>query len=87
MEKVLTIDAAGRLVIPREFRARYRLRKGSRLRITEDGTRIALQPIDAEPVVEERGGVLVILSSGDGPWIDHRDLRDERLDELAAMPR
>jgi bifunctional DNA-binding transcriptional regulator/antitoxin component of YhaV-PrlF toxin-antitoxin module len=87
MEKILTIDGAGRLVIPREFRARYRLRRGSRLRITEDGRCMALQPVDAEPRIAERGGLLVILSHGTGPWLDHRDLRDERLDDLERVPR
>jgi AbrB family looped-hinge helix DNA binding protein len=85
MERVIPIDGAGRLVIPKEVRNRLRLHKGSRLRISEEGDRIVLQPVPESCPVREVGQLLVVDAPLQGEPVDHRDIREERLDNLAGV--
>jgi AbrB family looped-hinge helix DNA binding protein len=59
----VTIDKAGRLVIPKPLRDRLGIRPGE-VELTIDGSAIRIEPIS--PVaVEDRRGRLVIPSSGE----------------------
>ncbi|MBN1960572.1 MAG: AbrB/MazE/SpoVT family DNA-binding domain-containing protein [Deltaproteobacteria bacterium] len=82
MAQQITIDATGRIVIPRDIRRRYHLRGGSRLQISEDGSCIVLEPALESAPLADVDGLLVVQSSLKGEVIDHRDLRDERLISL-----
>jgi AbrB family looped-hinge helix DNA binding protein len=57
-----TIDKAGRLVIPKSLRERVGLRPGI-VDVVADATGIHVEPLASEGL-EERGGLLVIPSSG-----------------------
>ena len=79
----ITIDAAGRLVIPKDVRDRLRLRGGSRLRLIEAEARIVLEPEPVEVVIREKAGILVLSGDLEGEVPDHRLVRQERLDRPA----
>jgi AbrB family looped-hinge helix DNA binding protein len=83
MAMTVTIDGAGRLVVPLEVRKRLNLRNGSRLSLVADEDRILLEPERTEAVSVERGGVLVLQGELDGEMPDHRRLREDRLGRLA----
>lgn len=83
MERTVTIDRVGRLVIPKDLRARHNLSGGTRLRIGEDRGRIVLEPMAEEARLVERGGLLLVDAQLVGPEVDHRQVREERLAMLA----
>jgi AbrB family looped-hinge helix DNA binding protein len=82
-EDTVTIDAAGRIVIPASIRRELALTGGTELSLTIDGGSLHLRPVARAPV-EERGGRLVITSPLAGPVPDHRELREERADALGG---
>jgi AbrB family looped-hinge helix DNA binding protein len=60
-----TVDKAGRLVIPKRLRDEVGLRPGQQVRIDVVGTALLVQVAEAEePAVEERGGRLVVGTTG-----------------------
>jgi len=80
MASTVTIDEAGRLVIPQAVRMRLSLHAGSRLRLTERDNQIVLEPEPTEVLLKEKSGVLVLVGELEGAVPDHRDLRGERID-------
>jgi AbrB family looped-hinge helix DNA binding protein len=84
----ITIDAAGRVVIPKAVRDTLRLEAGDVLEVQADAERITLRPRRQEaPLVQERG--IWIYRAGGNPqtgsipdWIDA--VRDERSREAAG---
>lgn len=82
---IITIDQAGRLVIPKELRQRYHFQAGAQIELhpEEDGLRLNLphQPAD----FREKQGILVDCSPALSP-IDSttfiNTLRDSRSQEL-----
>jgi AbrB family looped-hinge helix DNA binding protein len=83
MAMTVTIDGAGRLVVPLEVRKRLNLRNGSRLSLVADEDRILLEPERTQAASVERGGILVLLGEIEGEMPDHRRLREDRLGRLA----
>ena len=81
MEEVITIDGAGRLVIPKALRTRLRLSPGRRLKVFDDGGRIVLEPTAEDSAPVEVNGLLVIRGKLQGPVPDHRTLRERHLQE------
>jgi AbrB family looped-hinge helix DNA binding protein len=65
MAKEITIDAAGRLVIPKRFRDRLNLRPGARLHVAEEEGRLILTPDLPEARLVERDGFLVLELPGE----------------------
>ncbi len=57
MEAIL--DKFGRIVIPKKIREDFNLRPGSPIRIEEGKEEILLKPIEGEPSLTEKDGVLV----------------------------
>jgi AbrB family looped-hinge helix DNA binding protein len=85
MEEIITIDGAGRLVVPKAMRQRLRLRKGSRLWVREEGgSRLVLEPVASESVPADVGGLLVIRGRLTGPIPDHREQRASRIQGLGG---
>lgn len=84
-----TIDAAGRLVIPKSIRDKLRLEPGTRLRVAEHEGRIVLDADRPLPRVVERDGFLAVDLGAEVPPIDVNAVREERLGHLVdfAMRR
>jgi AbrB family looped-hinge helix DNA binding protein len=82
-----TIDAAGRVVIPYKVRRALHLLPGTRLRLTERGRAVVLEPIDEEPVLIVRDGVKLLGGAIDGPVPSYSESREEWLDELTESIR
>lgn len=56
MEKKVTIDRAGRIVIPKPLRVALRLEPGDELEVNTSGEEITLKPVRVEtPLVKEQG--------------------------------
>ncbi|HUO85320.1 MAG TPA: AbrB/MazE/SpoVT family DNA-binding domain-containing protein [Thermoanaerobaculia bacterium] len=84
MGKRITIDHAGRVVIPKPLRDHFGLHAGSDLDVDSEGDRIVLEPVASEAAVTERGGILVIASTMADEPTDLQTIRGERLDRLAG---
>jgi AbrB family looped-hinge helix DNA binding protein len=85
MAQIITIDGAGRLVVPKGMRQRLRLRKGSRLWVREeDGARLVLEPVTEDAVPADVDGLLVIRGRLTGPVPDHRHQREARIREIGG---
>ncbi len=50
-----TISAKGWIVIPKEIRARYHLKKGDKVQIIDFGGRITILPASKDPIAEGFG--------------------------------
>ena len=57
MEVIL--DKFGRIVIPKKIREDFRLMPGSCIHISERENEIVLKPVEGEPNLDEKEGVLV----------------------------
>ena len=56
---IVTIDNAGRLVVPKPLRERFNLAPGCKLEIEADADGITLRRADAEPALVRKEGILV----------------------------
>lgn len=54
-----TIDAAGRLVVPKPLREQFHLAPGSEIEIEPAGDGVIIRPADRNPALIDRAGVLV----------------------------
>jgi AbrB family looped-hinge helix DNA binding protein len=59
MESSITIDKAGRVVIPKEIRDKLRLRAGDSLSLKCEGDSLTLQPIHAGAPLRKEHGIWV----------------------------
>lgn len=74
----ITMDAAGRLVIPAAVRRELALVGGAELVVDVQAGTIVLRPAGGATIAK-RGRRLVVSSALTGPVPDHRELRDERI--------
>jgi AbrB family looped-hinge helix DNA binding protein len=61
-----TIDRFGRIVIPKDVRDDMGLEAGAVLQIEKEGEKIVLQPVQGEPKVMEKKGILVFTGTAVG---------------------
>lgn len=54
-----TIDAAGRLVVPKPLREQFHLAPGSEIEIEPAGDGVMIRPAGRNPALVDRAGVLV----------------------------
>ena len=59
MATELTIGKAGRLVIPKPVRERLGLRAGSKVKMTEHQRAVTFEPLESEPSLKRKKGILV----------------------------
>lgn len=88
VKTTLAIDSAGRVVLPKPLRQRFRLRTGSTLRLEVHGDAILLRPTSsAPPPITETGGLLVHEGRADDTLADWilRD-REQRDVDVAGTP-
>lgn len=57
--KAISIDKAGRVVLPKDLRDRLRLEAGDKLLVEETGEQIILRPVRAQPTLKKERGVWV----------------------------
>ena len=55
----ITIDGAGRIVVPKSLRDRFNLVAGTELEIEAGGDCLQLRRVDAEPALVRKKGILV----------------------------
>lgn len=60
----ITIDRAGRLVVPKSLRERFNLVAGTELEIEAGADRLQLRRVDAEPALVRKKGILVHRGGG-----------------------
>jgi AbrB family looped-hinge helix DNA binding protein len=82
MNTTVTIDKAGRVVIPKEIRDELRLGPGDSLALESEGERLTLRPVHTNPPLQKERGVWVFhggqpLSLDDANQIV-RDTREQR---------
>lgn len=82
MASRLTIDKAGRIILPKAVRDEMNLSAGDALDVRTQGERITLQPVRSIPAMRKERGVWV-FSAGEKlsrTVVDQtvRELRDER---------
>jgi AbrB family looped-hinge helix DNA binding protein len=84
----LKLDKLGRVVLPKPLRARYGLRRGTELEITEGAQEFALRPVRSGPSLVEIDGILVHQGVPQGE-LDIlkavREDREERLQHVSGM--
>lgn len=66
MNETITIDKAGRIVLPKVLRERFRLEAGTRLRVEMVGDHLELTPMEGAeaPPLVRKAGLLVVAASG-----------------------
>ena len=83
-DATVQMDQAGRVVLPKPLRDRFRLRGGDMLAIEVRGDAIELRPAQRTGQLKRVNGVLVF--TGTGPLASGEDFvaqsRDERIDDL-----
>jgi len=84
----ITIDAAGRIVLPKPVRERFRLTAGAALELEERPEGLVLRPVEQTPAVVRRDGLWVYV--GKVPtgfrWdtiVD--DDREKRIQDLSGL--
>lgn len=71
----VTIDAAGRVVIPKQVRERLGLTAGSTLELDELGDHVELRPEDRDVRIDRADGRPVARAPGDAPRLTADDVR------------
>jgi len=88
MTTTLTVDKAGRVVIPKRIRETMRLQEGSRLRVELVGDRLELTHEPSEVQLEQRGRRRVIVGwEGFDAVQAVQDAREDHLERLAGKRR
>ena len=52
---VVTSTIKGQIVIPAGIRARFKIKKGTRVNVYDEGNRIIVEPLYNDPIKEGRG--------------------------------
>jgi AbrB family looped-hinge helix DNA binding protein len=55
LRQITSVSTKGQFVIPSEMRASLGIKPGTRISITQDGSRIVLEPVTEELVEKTRG--------------------------------
>jgi len=88
MTATITIDKAGRVVLPKSIRERLHLREGSRLKLELLGDKLELTQEAPEVRLERRGKRRVILGwEGFDAAGAVKSAREAQLDRLAKPPK
>ena len=84
MRKEVTIDAFGRVVIPKEARRRLGLTRGSRVVVDLDDDKLTLTPRRDLGGPVDKHGLLVFQGRLDAEFPDHPDDRAVRAGRVAG---
>ena len=66
MAETITIDKAGRIVLPKPLRERFKLEGGAKLRVESVGDHLELTPVELSKATTlvEKNGLLVVAATG-----------------------
>lgn len=79
MTAIISIDRAGRVVLPKKAREQFQLHPGSLLELTAAKDHLQLRPLDLQPALLREGNLWVHQGSASVPLADTlRQVRDER---------
>lgn len=82
----VTIDKAGRLVVPKEIRDRMGIHAGDELEIEEYNGKIELsKPCRERQLIENEDGILTLEPDPNAPPVTQEEIRDE-LERLRDWP-
>jgi AbrB family looped-hinge helix DNA binding protein len=81
----LKLDKLGRVILPKPLRARYGLRAGTELEITEGVQEFVLRPVRTGPGLVNIDGVLVHQGIPQGQLDAVKAIRDDREDRLEYL--
>lgn len=82
----VTIDRAGRVVVPKVLREQLHLKPGAQLEATVHGGRLEITPVGPEVVLVEENGRLVATTGEPAPAMTHEELL-EAIDQARLWPR
>jgi AbrB family looped-hinge helix DNA binding protein len=82
----VTIDAAGRLVLPKSVRERAGLASGVPIEVRVVDGRVELEPACARVRVERRGGFWIAVPAAAAPVLTQEEVA-ETVDEVRAPAR
>jgi AbrB family looped-hinge helix DNA binding protein len=82
----ITIDRAGRIVVPKALRERFGLHAGTELEIEAVADGLRLRPRDSEPAFIEKDGVLVHHAAGPALDLDVAAFINRERNSRATMP-
>lgn len=71
-----TVDAAGRVVIPKPIRTRLGLGPGAFVAVSEEDGVVEIRPAPVEVEIVRRGSVSVVVPKTPLPTIDDDDVRE-----------
>lgn len=72
----ITVDAAGRVVIPKQIRDRLGLGPGSALELDEWGDHLELRPAGRDVWIDRSGDRPVARTTADAPGLSGQDVRE-----------
>ncbi|HYL37718.1 MAG TPA: AbrB/MazE/SpoVT family DNA-binding domain-containing protein [Bryobacteraceae bacterium] len=77
MTAKITVDKAGRIVLPKPLRDQMRLRPGDTLELESEGERITLRPVRKQATLRKERGV----------WVYQGEPADDSIPELIDRER
>ncbi len=80
-----TLDRFGRIIIPKDVRDDMGLEAGAVLQIEKKGEKIILQPVQGEPKIMEKKGILVFTGAAVGDV--GAGLHEQRKRRLSSLNR
>jgi len=85
MSRKVSVDQAGRVVLPKQVREKLRLSAGDELLVDEQDDQVTLRPVRAQATLKKEFGVWVYHGEGsEDSIVDLIDsIRNKRLRELA----
>jgi AbrB family looped-hinge helix DNA binding protein len=84
MNSKVTLDRAGRIVLPKPLRDRMQLTPGTALELESEGERITLRPVRPEATLRKESGIWVFQGAASDTSIPElvEAAREKRLREL-----
>jgi len=80
---VTTIDKFGRIIIPKKFRKNLGISSETTLNISEDGSRIVIEPIQEKEPLIDKNGILVFTGKIENKNLDFlNEDRNSRIRKL-----
>ena len=77
MKPIVSVDRAGRVVLPKRVRDKLRLEPGDQLLIDDEGEQITLRPIRPQAALKKELGV----------WVHHGSLSSDSIPDLIDSVR